>query len=339
MSSWLRLLLVTPDPQAVQTLGAALQALYILDTADTAETGLEALHKGRHDALLLGLHDAGQALAMLQRVRAEPAWRHLPVVILCAASGTVDEAFEDRALQLGATDFLTPPWRASVVRARIANVLHLRELIAFLNQRGAATFLLNPQQGLIGTMRSNLEISYIADTVLLLRFFEAGGRVRKALSVIKNRGGAHEDTIREVRITAGQGVQVGEPLTAFRGVLSGTPSYSGDADPLLETMVDVHAFVPDDLSRKLSDAERDAVDVKVEAIVLARDEEELERERLLPRAARRLSAPDPPGQQLDQVPLGLPADVELPVGEHVRHQIPEELRGALLDDQAAVRFA
>jgi circadian clock protein KaiC len=111
-------------------------------------------------------------------------------------------------------------------------VLHLRELISFLNQRGTATFLVNPQQGLLGSMQSKLDLSYIADTVLLLRFFEAEGRVRKALSVIKNRGGAHEDTIRELRISA-RGVQIGEPLTAFRGVFSGTPSYRGSADPLL----------------------------------------------------------------------------------------------------------
>ncbi|MEY2655859.1 MAG: hypothetical protein RLZZ524_2887 [Pseudomonadota bacterium] len=124
MSSWLRLLLVTPDPQTVLTLGATLQALYLLESADGAATGLEALRKGRHDALLLGLDTPEAALALLQRVRAEPAWRHLPVVMLC---GEPDEAFEDRALQLGATDFLTLPFRASIVRARIANVLHLRE--------------------------------------------------------------------------------------------------------------------------------------------------------------------------------------------------------------------
>ncbi|RZS53124.1 putative bifunctional diguanylate cyclase/phosphodiesterase [Sphaerotilus mobilis] len=124
MSSWLRLLLVTPDPHVVHTLGAALQALYLLESADGAASGLTALHRGRHDALLLGLDDHDEALLLLQRVRAEPAWRHLPVLVLC---GQPDEAFEDRALQLGATDFLTTPYRASVVRARIANVLHLRE--------------------------------------------------------------------------------------------------------------------------------------------------------------------------------------------------------------------
>ncbi|RYY05234.1 MAG: circadian clock protein KaiC, partial [Alphaproteobacteria bacterium] len=69
--------------------------------------------------------------------------------------------------------------------------------------------------------------------IVLVRFFEAGGRIRKAISVLKNRSGAHEDTIRELRIDV-RGVRVGEPLVEFSGVLTGTPQYIGAVNPLLE---------------------------------------------------------------------------------------------------------
>jgi circadian clock protein KaiC len=115
-------------------------------------------------------------------------------------------------------------------------ILQMHEMLSYLGQRGVLTLLLNPQQGLLGSMRTDgLNISYIADTVMLLRFFEAGGRIRKAISVIKNRGGAHEDTIREFRIGR-QGIRIGEPLTEFRGVLTGTPEYAGERTPLLEDL-------------------------------------------------------------------------------------------------------
>lgn len=116
-------------------------------------------------------------------------------------------------------------------------ILQIHELLSYLSQRGVITFLINPQQGLVGTMVTNLNISYVADTVLLLRFFEAGGRIRKAISVLKNRGGAHEDTIRELRIDT-LGVRIGAPLTEFRGVLTGTPEYTGAPLPLLEGRLD-----------------------------------------------------------------------------------------------------
>jgi circadian clock protein KaiC len=112
-------------------------------------------------------------------------------------------------------------------------ILQMHEMLSFLNHYGVATFLINPQQGLVGTMQSNINISYVADAVLLLRFFEADGRIRKAISVLKNRAGAHEDTIREFRVDAA-GVRVGDPLVAFEGVLTGTPQYVGERGPLLE---------------------------------------------------------------------------------------------------------
>ena len=112
-------------------------------------------------------------------------------------------------------------------------ILQLHELLSYLNQRGVVTFLINPQHGLLGSMNTALEISYVADAVLMLRFFEADGRIRKAISVIKNRAGPHEDTIREFRVDA-RGVRVGEPLVAFKGVLTGTPEYTGERAPLME---------------------------------------------------------------------------------------------------------
>jgi circadian clock protein KaiC len=102
-------------------------------------------------------------------------------------------------------------------------VLHLHELLQYLNRQGAATFLTIAQHGMIGEMRQAVDLTYLADTVILLRYFEALGRVRRAISVIKKRTGSHEDTIREFRISS-EGLFVGEPLEAFQGVLRGVPT-------------------------------------------------------------------------------------------------------------------
>ncbi len=101
-------------------------------------------------------------------------------------------------------------------------ILHMHELLQFLNRLGATTFLTVAQHGLVGDMRAPVDITYLADTVILLRYFEAAGRVRRAISVIKKRTSAHEDTIREYRIHSG-GISLGEPLTNFQGVLRGVP--------------------------------------------------------------------------------------------------------------------
>jgi circadian clock protein KaiC len=117
-------------------------------------------------------------------------------------------------------------------------VLQMHELLAYLNQQGVLSLMVNAQHGLVGTMStSGINVSYLSDVVLLLRFFEAEGRIRKALSVIKNRGGSHEETIRELRIDA-QGLRIGEPLVDFRGVLTGVPEYIGSSDALMEVRAD-----------------------------------------------------------------------------------------------------
>ncbi|MGH1560836.1 ATPase domain-containing protein [Caulobacter segnis] len=112
-------------------------------------------------------------------------------------------------------------------------LLQIHEMLSYLNQQGVVTLMINPQHGLVGPMASNLDVSYVSDTVIPIRFFEAGGRIRKAISVIKNRGGPHEDTIRELRID-GLGVRIGEPLIDFKGVTTGTPEYVGVSAPLME---------------------------------------------------------------------------------------------------------
>ncbi len=139
---------------------------------------------------------------------------------------------EGRGVKLVVVDSLTGYMLSMPQEQQL--MLQFHELLSYLNQQGVVTFLVNPQSGLMGATGNNLNISYIADTVLLVRFFEAGGRIRKAISCLKNRSGAHEDSIRELWIDAG-GVRVGAPLTAFRGVLTGTPEYLGEVDPLLES--------------------------------------------------------------------------------------------------------
>jgi circadian clock protein KaiC len=115
--------------------------------------------------------------------------------------------------------------------AEQALVLHMHELLQYLNRRGASTFLTVAQHGLVGDMKAPVDVTYLADTVILLRYFEAAGRVRRAISVIKKRTGPHEDTIREYRI-GGEGITLGEPLTGFQGVLRGVPSLVGDVADL-----------------------------------------------------------------------------------------------------------
>jgi len=117
-------------------------------------------------------------------------------------------------------------------------MLQMHELLSYLNQNGVATFFLNPQQGLVGTASiANLNVSYMADTVILFQFFETGGHIRKAISVVKNRSGPHEDAIRELRIGS-DGLRLSEPLQAFRGILTGTPEFVGDEGPLLDRHAD-----------------------------------------------------------------------------------------------------
>ncbi len=108
-------------------------------------------------------------------------------------------------------------------------ILHMHELLQYCNRQGVSTFLTVAQHGLMGEMKTPVDVTYLADSVILLRFFEAEGAVRRAISVIKKRTGKHEDTIREFWID--DGLHVGEPLSQFHGVLRGTPILPGDRAP------------------------------------------------------------------------------------------------------------
>jgi len=107
-----------------------------------------------------------------------------------------------------------------------ALILHMHELLQFLNRQGATTFMTVAQHGLVGDMRTPVDVTYLADTVIVLRYFEAMGNVRRAVSIMKKRTGKHETSIREFQISD-RGLSVGEPLNDFHGVLRGEPTYSG----------------------------------------------------------------------------------------------------------------
>jgi circadian clock protein KaiC len=110
--------------------------------------------------------------------------------------------------------------------------LHLHEMLAFLGQLGVATIMIGAHQGFIGgPMITPVDASYLADAVLLLRYFEAAGEVHQAISIVKKRGGAHERTIREFSLGEG-GIRVGAPLRQFRGILTGVPVYDGRSETL-----------------------------------------------------------------------------------------------------------
>lgn len=113
-------------------------------------------------------------------------------------------------------------------------ILHMHELLTYLNRNGIVTFVTVAQHGLVGgDMQSPVDLTYLSDTVILLRYFEAAGRVRRAVSVIKKRDGFHENTIRELKISA-SGIQVGAALDAFQGVLRGVPEFVGGNAALLD---------------------------------------------------------------------------------------------------------
>jgi len=105
--------------------------------------------------------------------------------------------------------------------------------LSFLNEAGVVTILIVAQHGIVGaSMPAPIDVSYLADTVILLRFFEARGTVRRAVSVVKKRAGAHETTIREFQIGP-ERLLVGGALSEFQGVLTGVPHYVGEGTPLL----------------------------------------------------------------------------------------------------------
>ena len=118
-------------------------------------------------------------------------------------------------------------------------LLQMHELVTYLNQQGVLTLLVLAQTGMVGQMQSPVDLTYLSDAVLMLRFFEARGELRRALSVLKKRTGPHEVTIRELVIASGS-VQVGDKLEGFRGILTGTPVYEGDQNLLESKSAEQH---------------------------------------------------------------------------------------------------
>jgi circadian clock protein KaiC len=115
--------------------------------------------------------------------------------------------------------------------------LHLHELLTYLSHQGITTIMTLTQSGLVGNVQAPVDMTYLADTVVLLRFFEASGAVKKAISVMKKRSDRHENTIREFRVDS-KGVRIGQPLSEFRGVLTGVPTFVGDTANMLKTRDD-----------------------------------------------------------------------------------------------------
>jgi circadian clock protein KaiC len=110
----------------------------------------------------------------------------------------------------------------------------LHELSAYLNQHGVVTVFIVAQHGFVSAAEAPVDLSYLADTVINIRFFETAGAVRQALSVMKKRSGHHERTIREFQLRPGQGLRIGPPLTQFHGILTGMPRFRGSAEQMLE---------------------------------------------------------------------------------------------------------
>ena len=148
----------------------------------------------------------GEFIHRIRRGVEEKRWR---IVVIDSLNGVMNSMNEEQAL-----------------------TVQLHELLSYLNQVGVASFMVLAQYGLLGSaMSSPTDVSYLADNVLLLRYFEAGGEVHQAISVMKRRSGPHERSIREMRMTTGKLI-IGEPLKNFVGVLTGTPEYRGGQDLL-----------------------------------------------------------------------------------------------------------
>lgn len=142
----------------------------------------------------------------------------------------VRKAVEERHARLIVIDSLNSYF--TTMPQEQALLLQMHELLRYLDSHGVTTLLIMAQHGLVGELQAPIDLSFLSDTIVLLRFFEAAGEVRKAISVVKKRSGLHEDTIREYRLSSA-GVKVGPVLLEFRGLLSGTPDYSGSATPLM----------------------------------------------------------------------------------------------------------
>ena len=179
----------------------------------------------RSASLGLGLHDADPSSLVVQsinpsalspgefvhRVRRQVEDERVRLVVIDSINGYNESMPEERFLSL-----------------------HMHELLSFLGQKDVTTILVLASVGSAsGPVHTTVDLSYISDTIIALRYFEAFGEVRKAISVLKKRMSAHESTIRELEIRSGSGIRIGEQLHEFRGVLTGAPEYTGKRQDLL----------------------------------------------------------------------------------------------------------
>nr|WP_247887340.1 ATPase domain-containing protein [Azospirillum sp. SYSU D00513] len=149
----------------------------------------------------------------------------------------VRRGVEDRKARVVVIDSLNS--YLSTMPEEQALTLQMHELLTYLNNQGVVTILILAQQGIVGDVQNPVDLSFMSDAVVLMRFFEAYGEVRKAISVVKKRSGVHELSIREFRLFP-EGMQVGPRLMDFHGILTGVPSYSGSPDPLLRDMTEAN---------------------------------------------------------------------------------------------------
>ena len=112
----------------------------------------------------------------------------------------------------------------------------LHELTAYLNQQGVVTILVMAQHGMVTALEAPVDLSYLCDTVINMRYFEVAGEVKQAMAVIKKRSGSHEKAIREFSLAGGVGLRIGEPLTNFAGILTGAPRFEGSPDKILKAL-------------------------------------------------------------------------------------------------------
>jgi circadian clock protein KaiC len=146
-------------------------------------------------------------------------------------SGRIREAVERDDARMVVIDSVTG-YLASMAEEQFV-IVQMHEILTYLNQQGVVTVMILAQHGMVGQMASPIDLTYLSDCVVVLRFFEAEGRIRRAVSVLKKRTGAHEDAIREFGID-GRGLRVGAALTEFRGVLTGVPTFEGERTSLLK---------------------------------------------------------------------------------------------------------
>ena len=144
----------------------------------------------------------------------------------------IKAAIESKKVELVVIDSLNG-YFAAMGDERLVQ-LHVHELLTYLAHQGITTIMTLAHSGLIGTMHSPVDLTYLADTVVLLRYFETDGAIKKAISVIKKRSDNHENTIREFRVDS-RGLRVGDPLREFRGVLTGVPTFTGEATEMMKT--------------------------------------------------------------------------------------------------------